>query len=132
VAVPPDAPAGAPIRVRRADVDMNRHVNNTRYIAWLLEQVPPAGIDVEYLTAAGIDVEYRAECGIDDEVHSRAEAVVHQGEGDGGGSESEGGGESGADEGAAVTSHHALLRKRDGAEVLRARVLWRPPLPQLV
>ena len=97
---------------------MNNHVNNTRYIAWLLEEVPPAAAQ---LTAAGMDVEYRAECGVDDEVHSRAEAV--QGEGAGGGGE----GESGVDEGAVVTCHHALLRGRDGAEVLRARTLWRPP-----
>jgi hypothetical protein len=107
-------------RVRRADVDMNAHVNNARYIAWLLEDVPA---DVaEARRASGCDVEYRAECGMGDDVRSTSAPQARSGgNGGNGGGNGDGG----------VSYDHALFRGRDGAEVLRARTLWLPPQPQL-
>ena len=120
-AVPADAPGCASLRhcVRRADVDMNRHVNNARYLAWLLENVPPDVAAAHF--AAGVDVEYRAECGIGDEVHSRTTLhnTAEQEEGDETARKEDG-------DAGGVTCHHALLRVRDNAEVLRARTHWRP------
>jgi hypothetical protein len=117
---PPPPPAR---RVRRCDLDMNRHVNNAAYVAWILEDVPGRVCDGGAFYASGLDIEFRAECGFGDAVLSRAaplgtsSAAENGGNGDGDG----GGGE--------VTWQHALARTRDGAELLRARTLWRPLPP---
>ncbi len=37
---PADAPAGETHPVMLSDIDMNRHVNNTRYIQWVLDSFP--------------------------------------------------------------------------------------------
>jgi acyl-ACP thioesterase len=43
--------------VRRSDLDINRHVNNVRYIEWAMEALPPdAGSVREF------DIEFHAEC----------------------------------------------------------------------
>ena len=44
------------ILVRRDDLDMNGHVNNARYLGWLLEPLP-----VDEGTPALLDVQFRAE-----------------------------------------------------------------------
>ena len=44
----------------RADMDMNKHVNNTAYISWLLETVPEDVHNCGHL--AQYEVDYKAEC----------------------------------------------------------------------
>ncbi|KAJ7961558.1 Acyl-[acyl-carrier-protein] hydrolase [Quillaja saponaria] len=53
---------------RRADLDMNQHVNNVTYIGWVLESMPQEIIDNHELQSITLD--YRRECQQDDIVDS--------------------------------------------------------------
>ncbi|KAL3517824.1 hypothetical protein ACH5RR_020413 [Cinchona calisaya] len=53
---------------RRADLDMNQHVNNVAYIGWVLESMPREVIDNYELETITLD--YRRECQHDDIVDS--------------------------------------------------------------
>ncbi|XP_021273792.1 oleoyl-acyl carrier protein thioesterase 1, chloroplastic isoform X2 [Herrania umbratica] len=53
---------------RRADLDMNQHVNNVTYIGWVLESMPQEIIDTHELQTITLD--YRRECQQDDVVDS--------------------------------------------------------------
>ncbi|KAF3958357.1 hypothetical protein CMV_016728 [Castanea mollissima] len=53
---------------RRADLDMNHHVNNVTYIGWVLESLPQEIIDSHELQTITLD--YRRECQHDDIVDS--------------------------------------------------------------
>ncbi|KAK1272053.1 hypothetical protein QJS04_geneDACA012664 [Acorus gramineus] len=53
---------------RRADLDMNQHVNNVAYIGWVLESVPQEIIDTHELQTITLD--YRRECQHNDVVDS--------------------------------------------------------------
>ncbi|KAK9282414.1 hypothetical protein L1049_005331 [Liquidambar formosana] len=53
---------------RRADLDMNQHVNNVAYIGWVLESMPQEIIDTHELQTITLD--YRRECQQDDVVDS--------------------------------------------------------------
>ncbi|KAL0436717.1 UNVERIFIED_CONTAM: Oleoyl-acyl carrier protein thioesterase, chloroplastic [Sesamum radiatum] len=53
---------------RRADLDMNQHVNNVTYIGWVLESMPQEIIDSYELQTITLD--YRRECQHDDVVDS--------------------------------------------------------------
>ncbi|XP_078447459.1 oleoyl-acyl carrier protein thioesterase, chloroplastic-like [Wolffia australiana] len=53
---------------RRADLDMNQHVNNVTYIGWVLESIPKEIIDTHELQTITLD--YRRECQHDDVVDS--------------------------------------------------------------
>lgn len=46
---------------RRSDLDMNQHVNNVKYIGWMMESVPSSVLDGYEL--ASMSLEYRRECG---------------------------------------------------------------------
>lgn len=49
--------------VRRSDLDINRHVNNVKYVEWALESMPED-------QATEIDIEFRSECRLGDQIHS--------------------------------------------------------------
>ncbi|XP_008794588.1 oleoyl-acyl carrier protein thioesterase, chloroplastic-like [Phoenix dactylifera] len=53
---------------RRADLDMNQHVNNVTYIGWVLESMPQEIIDTHELQTITLD--YRRECQHNDVVDS--------------------------------------------------------------
>ncbi|XP_010927699.2 oleoyl-acyl carrier protein thioesterase 1, chloroplastic isoform X2 [Elaeis guineensis] len=53
---------------RRADLDMNQHVNNVTYIGWVLESMPQEIIDTHELQTITLD--YRRECQHNDMVDS--------------------------------------------------------------
>ncbi|XP_023634202.1 oleoyl-acyl carrier protein thioesterase 2, chloroplastic isoform X2 [Capsella rubella] len=56
------------LKPRRADLDMNQHVNNVTYIGWVLESIPQEIIDTHELKVITLD--YRRECQQDDIVDS--------------------------------------------------------------
>lgn len=84
-----------PILVRRADLDVNGHVNNSRYPEWALESLPAQVLERRLLAA---DVSFRAEC-------FAGETVVS---------------ESAPGEGGFL---HAI-RRSDGTEAARMRTWW--------
>lgn len=86
-------------RARLADVDRNHHVNNVRYLEWILESVPE---EVRgRMRLADMEVMFRAESFWKDMVSAR----TMPGEED-------------------DTFAHSLVREADGKELVRARSLW--------
>ncbi|KAK4782025.1 hypothetical protein SAY86_016127 [Trapa natans] len=110
---------------RRADLDMNQHVNNVTYIGWVLESVPQEIIDNYELQTITLD--YRRECQHDDIVDSLTSVELI---------DSETTAEHGATNGSASTPSkqnrydsrsflHLLRRSGDGLEINRGRTEWR-------
>ncbi|CAL1356122.1 unnamed protein product [Linum trigynum] len=56
------------LKPRRSDLDMNHHVNNVKYVNWMLEAIPDQFLESRQLS--GIILEYRRECGRSDTVES--------------------------------------------------------------
>ncbi|KAJ3688570.1 hypothetical protein LUZ61_017734 [Rhynchospora tenuis] len=103
---------------RRADLDMNQHVNNVTYIGWVLESMPQDIIDTHELET--ITLEYRRECQHDDSVDSLTSA------------EYEGALENGSSNGVALPTVnpnpqflHFLGLSGTGLEINRGRTTWR-------
>lgn len=92
-----------PFRVRRSDLDMNRHVNNVVYAAWALETVPMAVTEGFRLTE--IEITYRGEALYGDTVLARCARV---GDGD------------------IPCFAHQLVNQADGRELTRLRTRWLP------
>jgi acyl-ACP thioesterase len=89
-------------RARLADVDRNRHVNNVRYLEWVLESVPDDARG--RMRLADLEIVFRAESFWNDVVASR---IMPEERGD--------------------AFAHSLVRKADGRELVRARTLWVTP-----
>lgn len=109
---------------RRADLDMNQHVNNVAYIGWVLESLPQEIIDTHELQAITLD--YRRECQHDDVVDSLTslEPVEESG------AVSELQGINGhatatANNQECLNFLHLLRLSRDGLEINRGRTEWR-------
>ncbi|WP_162906661.1 acyl-[acyl-carrier-protein] thioesterase [Algihabitans albus] len=81
---------------RRAELDVNGHVNNARLLGWLLEPLP----EMPDRRLIEIDTAFRGECRLGEAVLSRA------------GSEAGG------------LWHHALVREIDGTDLVRAISRW--------
>jgi acyl-ACP thioesterase len=84
--------------VRRSDLDLSDHVNNTSYVEWAIEAVPDevwSGRDL-----ARLEIQFLSECHHGHTVLSRSRTL---------------GGE----------VQHQLVREEDGVEVARARTVWR-------
>ncbi|XP_038890785.1 palmitoyl-acyl carrier protein thioesterase, chloroplastic-like [Benincasa hispida] len=94
-----------------SDLDVNQHVNNVKYIGWILESAPPPILESHELSS--ITLEYRRECGRDSVLQSLT-AVT------------------GMDVGTLATASDVdcnhLLRFENGAEIVRGRTEWRPKL----
>ncbi|KAJ8749369.1 hypothetical protein K2173_018858 [Erythroxylum novogranatense] len=109
---------------RKADLDMNQHVNNVTYIGWVLESMPQEVIDTHELQTITLD--YRRECQHNDAVDSLTSAEsaentesVLEIQGTNGTANA-----SVADEGSRNFLH--LLRlSGDGFEINRGRTEWR-------
>lgn len=106
---PPDlqAPSAADrelrFTVRRSDLDLAGHVNNTSYVGWAIEAVHDdvwGSCDLSLL-----DIRYLSECRHGQTVVSRCETSA---------------GEDGSE------CRHQILREEDGAEAARARTVWHP------
>ncbi|KAL9228548.1 hypothetical protein vseg_004114 [Gypsophila vaccaria] len=89
------------IRPMWFDLDPNQHVNNVKYISWILEGTPETVR--ENCELASITVEYRRECGRENVLQSISKASTEN-----------------------PLEFDHLLCMEDGKEVARARTLWRP------
>ena len=90
-------------RVRLADVDRNHHVNNVRYLDWILESIPE---DVRTgMRLADIEMLFRAESFRNDRIGVRTMPEEEQ-------------------DGPAHGFVHSLVREADGRELVRARSVW--------
>ena len=92
-----------PTLSRKADIDMNGHVNNVQYFGWIEESVPE-----KFLMAyepALIDVSFRQECGPHQELLSKS-AMRDDGD-----------------------YLHSVVHKESGKELCRARTEWRKRKP---
>lgn len=87
--------------VRRADLDVVGHVNNTQYASWVGETVPDEVGDAMHLAA--LEIVFRQEARHRDVVVSESEALP-------------------GDDGTAFV--HVLRRESDGAELARALTRW--------
>ncbi|KAL8196394.1 hypothetical protein R6Q57_024689 [Mikania cordata] len=59
------------LQPKRSDLDMNYHVNNVKYVGWMLEAIPDEYLETYQLS--NIILEYRRECGSSDVVQSLCE-----------------------------------------------------------
>ncbi|RII28735.1 MAG: acyl-ACP thioesterase [Geobacter sp.] len=92
-----------PFRVRRSDLDLNRHVNNVVYVEWALETIPPEVTDGFRL--AELEIAFRAEALYGDQVVARCSK-----EGDE----------------PSPCFVHQLVSEMDGREVTRLVSRWHP------
>ncbi|KAD3338420.1 hypothetical protein R6Q59_026886 [Mikania micrantha] len=107
---------------RRADLDMNKHVNNVTYIGWVLESIPQEVIDTHELQTITLD--YRRECQHDDVVDSLTspESSVSKLKLEG----INGSANSSKNKGENLSQFLHLLRSSgDGLELNRGRTEWR-------
>lgn len=90
----------AAILVRHDDLDINRHVNNARYLGWLCEPLDAAA-------PAEVDMQFRAECFPGDVLESACSALSSDG-------------------GGLPERVHVLTRTKDGrtTDVCRAVTRW--------
>lgn len=89
-------------QVRKHDLDVNRHVNNTLYIEWALESVPDDVFDGFLPTE--IEVAFRGEAFYGDTVISLIKRIK---------------------QGPETTFLHRLLRQSDGMELTRLKTAWK-------
>ncbi|XP_027093231.1 oleoyl-acyl carrier protein thioesterase, chloroplastic-like [Coffea arabica] len=106
---------------RRADLDMNQHVNNVTYIGWVLESIPQEVIDNYELQTITLD--YRRECQHDDIVDSLTspelddDAAILQ--------TTNGSPTASRDTDKCCQFLHLLRLSGDGLEINRGRTEWR-------
>ncbi|XP_021741595.1 palmitoyl-acyl carrier protein thioesterase, chloroplastic-like [Chenopodium quinoa] len=91
------------------DLDVNQHVNNVKYIGWILESAPQSILETHELS--GMTLEYRRECGKNNVISSLTSVS--------------GASVGGLQDSGNVECQH-LLRLEDGSEVVRGRTEWRP------
>ncbi|XP_073307515.1 palmitoyl-acyl carrier protein thioesterase, chloroplastic-like [Primulina huaijiensis] len=92
------------------DLDVNQHVNNVKYVGWILESTPSTVL--ETLELASVTLEYRRECRKDSVLESLTSVVENEV------------GDLAANSGFIECQH--LLRLEDGGEIVKARTDWRP------
>ncbi|KAF5805287.1 putative oleoyl-[acyl-carrier-protein] hydrolase [Helianthus annuus] len=102
---------------RWSDLDVNQHVNNVKYIDWVLESAPQV---VEKYELASITLEYRRECRKDSVVKSLTSILGGSDDGDNGG----------IPDSNHVNCQHVLLSEgggdgAPGGEIVKGRTEWR-------
>ncbi|KAH9325037.1 hypothetical protein KI387_005215 [Taxus chinensis] len=111
------------------DLDVNQHVNNVKYIGWILESLPTSILEVNEL--ASITLEYRRECGPSHILQSLASPHVGDNMGPASFMHAEEPPDTCISSPASQYAH--LLRLQDqGSEILKARTEWRPKGTKMV
>lgn len=105
---------------RRADLDMNQHVNNVTYIGWVLESMPQEVIDNYELKMITLD--YRRECQHNDVVDSLTSPELDE---DGALKMTNGSASAAKDWDGCPQFLHLLRLSHDGLEINRGRTEWR-------
>ncbi|XP_051114065.1 palmitoyl-acyl carrier protein thioesterase, chloroplastic [Andrographis paniculata] len=90
---------------RWSDLDVNQHVNNVKYVGWILESAPAHIVETHEL--AGMTLEYRRECMRDSVLQSLTSV-----------------GDMATPAGFVECQH--LLRLESGGEIVKGRTQWRP------
>ncbi len=92
--------------VRRSDIDSNNHVNNTRYVEWILETVPHA---VNEICELGyLEIAYKQETGYGMPVRTDVEPIVNSAD--------------------LNEFAHTIRQGNSGTCLAVAKTLWRPVL----
>uniref|UniRef100_A0ACD5XQP2 Uncharacterized protein n=1 Tax=Avena sativa TaxID=4498 RepID=A0ACD5XQP2_AVESA len=94
------------------DLDVNQHVNNVKYIGWILESAPISILEKHEL--ASMTLEYRKECDRDSVLQSLTNVSGECADGS---------------PGSAIQCDH-LLQLESGADVVKAHTKWRPKRAQ--
>ncbi|CAM8945357.1 unnamed protein product [Rhodiola kirilowii] len=102
------------LKPKWTDLDFNLHVNNVKYMDWILESTPETLLQSHSISSMTLD--YRRECGADNTLDSLTAVYATTDT------------NNSTFMSAAVNCHH-LLQLEDGAEVLRGRTMWRPKRP---
>ncbi|KAG2633030.1 palmitoyl-acyl carrier protein thioesterase, chloroplastic-like isoform X1 [Panicum virgatum] len=100
---------------RWSDMDVNQHVNNVKYIGWILESVPLDVLEDYHLTSITLD--YRRECHQSQLLESLTSMTTTTAEPPLPAASSR----CSAD----LHSTHLIRQQDDGAEIVRARAEWR-------
>jgi len=88
--------------VRYSDLDINQHVNNVRFVEWVIEGAPPAVLKTS--APSEIEINFMAEAFYEDQIRSACCCI----------------------DSSPAEMLHRLTRRQDGRELVRARTLWRP------
>ncbi|VFQ63104.1 unnamed protein product [Cuscuta campestris] len=88
-----------------SDLDVNQHVNNVKYVGWMLESVPLSILENNELAA--MTLEYRRECGRDSVLESMTSVLGNISD--------------------SVECQH-LLCLDNGEEIVKGRTMWTPKL----
>lgn len=87
--------------VRYSDLDLHQHVNNARYIEWILDSYPFEMNQTHHIMT--FEINFLAESNCDDELSIQSERQKDS----------------------SLTFLHTMIRKEDGRELCRARVKWK-------
>lgn len=88
-----------------SDLDVNQHVNNVKYVGWILESAPASVVETHEL--AGMTLGYRRECRRDSVLQSLTSVVDQENPG-------------------FVECQHLLRLEGGGGEIVKGRTMWRP------
>ena len=89
--------------VRFSDLDVNQHVNNVSYIAWVIESVPDEVLQTHVLL--NLEINFLAETFFRERVISRCASLDAPG----------------------TCFRHSIIRKDSGREIVRAQTEWHIP-----
>ncbi|KAI3771560.1 hypothetical protein L6452_02725 [Arctium lappa] len=98
---------------RWSDLDVNQHVNNVKYIGWILESAPQEV--VEKYELASLTLEYRRECRKDSVLKSLTSVLG-----------SNGGGIADSNSNHVDCQHVLLFESGGEGEIVKGRTAWRP------
>ncbi|RYR23837.1 hypothetical protein Ahy_B02g057330 [Arachis hypogaea] len=89
-----------------SDLDIHFHVNNAKYISWILENIPQS-ILMNYELSA-MSLKFKRECKIDSKLQSLTEVCSDDNNSNNN------------------VEYNHMVRSEDGVEILRGRTEWRP------
>ncbi|XP_052113167.1 palmitoyl-acyl carrier protein thioesterase, chloroplastic-like [Arachis duranensis] len=96
------------LRPQWSDIDVNFHVNNAKYISWILEGIPES-ILMNY-ELSSMSLKFKRECKIDSKLQSLAEVCSDNNNSNNN------------------VEYNHMVRFENGVEILRGRTKWRSKL----